>query len=75
MNLLSQVYFDKNMPSIQLKDAIKSLNALKKLQLERRKAQLQLEIERAEADKDKVKLASLDRQKMDIIRQMYALSS
>jgi uncharacterized small protein (DUF1192 family) len=63
------------MPSIQLKDAIKSLNALKKLQLERRKAQLQLEIERAEADKDKVKLASLDRQKMDIIRQMYALSS
>jgi len=61
------------MPSIQLKDGINRINALRKKQLEREMNRLQLEIRRAEADKDESKLGNLNRQKMEIIRQIYAL--
>jgi hypothetical protein len=73
MALLSQLYFEKNMPSIRLQDGINRINALKKKQLEREMNRLQLEIRRAEADKDENKLGILNRQKMEIIRQIYAL--
>jgi DNA primase len=73
MALLAQLYFEKNMPSIQLKDGINRINALKKKQLEREMNRLQIEIRRAEADKDESKLGNLNRQKMEIIRQIYAL--
>jgi DNA primase len=73
MALLSELYFEKNMPSIRLQDGINRINALRKKQLEREMNRLQVEIRRAEADKDEAKLGILNRQKMEIIRQIYAL--
>ena len=73
MRVLSRIYFEENMSSIQYKDAVNSLNAIKRMQLSRRLKKLQMEIERARADKDEEKVEDLHQKKIEIGRLIKTL--
>jgi len=73
MVLLSRIYFQDDAPSIQLKDAVNSLNAIKRVQLERRLRKLQFQIENRHAPVEEEELALLLNQKIEICRQLKNL--
>ncbi len=73
MALLSSIYFQEDSPSIQLKDAVNSLNAIKRLQLERRLKKIQFRIENQRSPAGEDEMAELWNQKMEICRQLKDL--
>lgn len=73
MALLSRIYFQDDSPSIQLKDAVNSLNAIKRVQLERRLRKIQFQIENQRSSVTEEELSLLLHQKIEICQQLKNL--
>jgi DNA primase len=71
--VLSRIYFHEDSPSIPFKDAIKSIDALKRLQLERELKRIQKKIENYRGAIEEEELLRLSQRKIAISRDLKKL--
>jgi hypothetical protein len=71
--VLSAIYFQEDAPAIPFEDAIKSIDALKRLQLERELRRIQSKIEKSRVPLEEEELLRLSQRKIAISRDLKKL--
>ncbi len=71
--MLSAIYFQEDAPAIPFEDAIKSIDALKRLQLERELRRIQSKIEKSRVPLEEEELLRLSQRKIAISRDLKKL--